>query len=660
MSRRRHHHPGGQGNGSTSPRGIPHYGIVKGTALRQMVFPPAGPRSQPHLHILVSGGGDFDVAVDVFSQEHSEVRFVVVPDFTPPNAQGLLDLDPGATEVGSGNPDGLGLDYIRQGLVNESVLQLLPFDPENLENDLHNGLGDLVAQAIAARAEIYAFGSLFDDSGGRRGPNPFNIDPVRGIHDIHMNQGNPPDSHFQDNGTFQDGALFVHLTGDRERWVAVFIAFQSQSFTTDDAGAPTAPPKPRLAATRLVPAQRRPGVTTSPAVFQLPIDPARRAHVLANLQKIPPPRIDPPVFALGDVIGEAAVREISASGQIVIHTVGDSGRGTHSAQGEVAEAMTRDFQKPNPADHPALFFHLGDVIYGHDKDALYRELFYSPYDIYPGQIVAIPGNHDGEVIPRTDPKSLAAFLANFCDTERQHPEIAGTAPRLTMNQPGVYFRLDAPFVRLIGLYSNVAENSGFITIPGTGGDAQKNFLVSQLKAIGQLRAQGDTAALAIAMHHPPYSGGGHAGSSDMLADIDDAVQQAGVAPDIVLSGHAHNYQRFTRKFFLDGAAREIPYFVAGGGGRGITPIRLPASGGPIAGATGDHSLRQFYNGFGYMTLTITSRVLTADFFGVSGQDTLPLDTITLDLRTHKITHEQPPFTHPAPGEASGHRRAFDG
>jgi predicted phosphodiesterase len=520
-------------------------------------------------------------------------------------------------------------------------------------------LGSLVAQAVAARADVYAFGSLFDDSGGGRGPNPFNIDPVQGVHDIHMNQGNPRDNHFQDNGTFQDGALFVHFAGDRERWVAVFIAFQSQSFSTDDSGAPTAAPEPPLIATRLVPAQRRPSLLTGPVAFQAALDPARRAHVLSNLQKIPSPRIDPPVFALKDVIGDEAAQEITASGQIVIHTVGDTGRGTHSAQSAVAEAMARDYQKPNPADHPALFFHLGDVIYGHDKDALYREMFYSPYDVYPGQIVAIPGNHDGEVIPRTDPQSLAAFLANFCDAKRQHPPIAGTAPRLTMNQPGVYFRLDAPFVRLIGLYSNVAENSGFISIPGAGGDAQKNFLVSQLKAIAELRAHGDTAALVIAMHHPPYSGGGHAGSAEMLADIDDAVKQAGLAPDIVLSGHAHNYQRFTRKFFLDGVALEIPYVVAGGGGRGITPVRVQSTGGPIAGLSGDHSLRQFYNGFGYMALTITGKVLTAEFFGVSGQDTIPLDSIALDLRTHKITQEQPTFTHPAPGEAGGHQQFGD-
>jgi uncharacterized protein YukJ/predicted phosphodiesterase len=625
-----------------------------------MVFPPPSRHSEPHLHILVTGGGgEFDVAVDIFSQERSEVRFEVIPNFTPPDTQGLLDLDAGATEIGSGKPGGLGLDFIRQHLVQESDLQLLPFDPDNPENDLHTGLGMLVAQAIDERAEVYAFGSLFDDSSGGHGPNPFNIDPERGIHDIHMNQGNPPDNHFQDNGTYQDGALMVHFLGANERWVAAFIAFQSQSFTTEAAGAPAAAARPRFAPARLVPGARGPAVLTRPAVFSAPLDPARRAHVVSNLQAIPAPRIDPPVWALADVIGDAAVQEITSSGQIVIHTVGDTGRGSHSEETDVADAMARDFQKPNPADRPAFFFHLGDVIYGHDKDALYRDLFYTPYDAYPGQIVAIPGNHDGEVYPSTDPKSLEAFQANFCDTARRHPAIAGTIPRLTMNQPGVFFRLDAPFVRVIGLYSNVAENAGFITIPGSGGALQKNFLVNQLKQIAQLRAQGDTAALVIAMHHPPYSGGGHPGSAEMLADIDDAVKQGGAAPDVVLSGHSHNYQRFTRKTFLDGVAMDVPYFVVGCGGRGITAIRQPGGSGPIPGTSGDHSLRQFYNGYGYLVLNVTNRVLTAEFFGVDAQaNAQSHDSMTLDLHTHKITQEQSPIAHPAPGEAGGgHRRS---
>ena len=489
MSRK---HPHGHGqlprHGHSDRQGVANYGVVKGKPLRQGVFRPADPRNQPHLHILVDAGDkEYDVTVDVFSQEKSEVRFHVAPNFTPRQAEALLGLAAGATSIGSGDANGIGLDYIRQHLVSEDDLTLLPFDPLHLENDLHNGLADLVEQAIEVGdgAELYAFGSLFDDSRGGRGPNPFNIDPVLGVHNIHMNQGNPPDNHFEDNGTYQDGGLFVHFTGDRERWVAVFLAFQSQSFAPPEAAA--AAPGP----SRLVPVERRPALLARPAEFRPALDAAQRAHILANLQPIPPPRRNPPVFALEEVIGATAVKAVSASGQIVIHTVGDSGRGEHSPQTEVADAMAEDFQKPDPADHPAFFLHLGDVIYGADKDRLYRDQFYRPYDRYPGQIVAIPGNHDGEVIPGSDPNTLRAFLANFCDSAPHHPEIAGTLPRTTQAQPGVFFLLEAPFVRIIGLYSNVAENPGFISGPKIG-DAQKQFLVAQLRDVANRRATGDT------------------------------------------------------------------------------------------------------------------------------------------------------------------------
>ncbi len=50
-----------------------------------------------------------------------------------------------------------------------------------------------------------------------------------------MNQGNSG-KYKKDNGTFQDGALFVNYPGGK--WRAFFFAFQSQSFKTDDKGNP--------------------------------------------------------------------------------------------------------------------------------------------------------------------------------------------------------------------------------------------------------------------------------------------------------------------------------------------------------------------------------------------------------------------------------------
>src|SRR5258708_31329906 len=120
--------------------------------------------------------------------------------------------------------------------------------------------------------------------------------------------------------------------------------------------------------------------------------------------------------------------------------------------------MEQDFNVDPPANSRACFFHLGDVIYLHDKDARLRTEFYEPYVHYPGKIIAIPGNHDGEVFPKSDPTTLKAFLANFCAASQSVPPIAGTIFRQTMNQPAVYWLLDAPFLHIVALYSNAAEN----------------------------------------------------------------------------------------------------------------------------------------------------------------------------------------------------------
>ena len=72
--------------------------------------------------------------------------------------------------------------------------------------------------------------------------------------------------------------------------------------------------------------------------------------------------------------------------------------------------------------------------------------------------MAIPGNHDGET-----PKKIKEFQDTFCAKTQTVPPDAGVIFRQTMTQPGVYWLLDAPFVQIVGLYSNCAENPGFIS-----------------------------------------------------------------------------------------------------------------------------------------------------------------------------------------------------
>jgi uncharacterized protein YukJ len=205
---------------------VPQYGVLKGRPTARQV---RGPHNRPpHLHVSLSAGGStFDIAVNILSTDGSEILYHVNHAFAPPHAAELLGLPPGRTLLPGGNP--LALDYVRQGIVKPDDMTLLKAqDALHLTaSDLHNEIDDMVVRAINdPQAQFFAFGSEFPE----------------GIHDIHMNQGNPaggakgPDFS-QDNGTFQDGALMVLFPRDA-RWLAAFLAFQSQSWTTDADGDP--------------------------------------------------------------------------------------------------------------------------------------------------------------------------------------------------------------------------------------------------------------------------------------------------------------------------------------------------------------------------------------------------------------------------------------
>jgi 3',5'-cyclic AMP phosphodiesterase CpdA len=292
---------------------------------------------------------------------------------------------------------------------------------------------------------------------------------------------------------------------------------------------------------------------------------------------------------------------------------------------------------------------------------MYQPQFYVPYEHYAAKILAIPGNHDSN--PQEDPNSIDAFEANFCadspKSDAALTNLLNSPNRAPTYQPGVYYRLDAPFAQILALFSNGGEYEGVIR-DNVAGNTQYEFLVEQLKEIKAARDGGKRLALIVATHHPPFSGGGgHSGSSHMLADLDAAFTEAGIGPDAVLSGHAHDYQRFTRTVQVGGRQMEVPYIVVGTGGHGPIqpvkpnfqrqPVRTPVRGISPNGVE-DHSLQQYFNGFGHLIVTVTDRVLTIDLIGTKTQTHLPVDSVTVDLASNKITHETPPFSHPANGE----------
>lgn len=362
---------------------------------------------------------------------------------------------------------------------------------------------------------------------------------------------------------------------------------------------------------------------------------------IEQLEPIPPPRSTAPMD-LASVLGAAATQAIENSGKITFHTVGDTG-GIHNPEFQfaVADAMAND-----SGSGACLWYHLGDVVYYFGQEQYYFEQFYDPYRDYNAPIFAIPGNHDGAVFTGESAKSLDAFVANFCTSQPSRTLDSQGAVRTTMDQPGVYFTLNAPFVKFIGLYSNTGEGGTEGVIAGpTVGNAQLVFLQQQLAAAKAERANGQWRALIIATHHPPFTGSPqHVPSPSMLQQIDEACTDAGIQPDIHISGHAHLYERYTRTV----GGKKIPYLVAGMGGYynlpGLKPGKQPPTPKtPASGtdASGNPLTLEMYNDatFGFLRTTVSPGVVTGVFVTVdpSSGKTGVGDSFTLDLQANTVS-----------------------
>ena len=121
----------------------------------------------------------------------------------------------------------------------------------------------------------------------------------------------------------------------------------------------------------------------------------------------------------------------------------------------------------------------------------------------------------------------------------------------------------------------------------------------------------------------------------MLADIDSACTAAGVWPHAVISGHVHNYERFTRTV----SKLTIPYVIAGCGGhtplstmRGTfrTPFKIDST---LTLESYDET------DFGYLRIIVTATTLTIEQHPESdgGVTKTPNDTVTVNLKTRVLS-----------------------
>jgi hypothetical protein len=169
----------------------------------------------------------------------------------------------------------------------------------------------------------------------------------------------------------------------------------------------------------------------------------------------------------------------------------------------------------------------------------------------PPPIFAIPGNHDGEVDDPTAQTSLDGWVDYFMQAVPDVDPISKDAPRIGLDLPNVYWTLTTEFATIVGMYTNVPEH-------GSIDSTQQQWLTNEFATADEGRA------LILALHHPIYSFDVfHSGSSKMADALENAIRDTGRAPNLVLSGHVHDYQRIEQNIAPDGPT---PFIVCGNGG----------------------------------------------------------------------------------------------
>lgn len=203
-----------------------NYGVLKGTVTGHL-----RDADDDHYQILVSAGNTMHrIAVNVHSSVNPPDLLFQSLTTLPASLTGALTALPPGFKKLSSKPGGLAQDFVRGGLIKTDKFAVVPGDEPGADNDLKDKMEGAVVDAVdQAGSVIYAFGAKWGPE--KKKDQYFKFTPGNGIHDIHMNQGNDR-KHAGDDGIFRDGCLIFAYPNGKFR--AFFMAFQSQSFHTDD------------------------------------------------------------------------------------------------------------------------------------------------------------------------------------------------------------------------------------------------------------------------------------------------------------------------------------------------------------------------------------------------------------------------------------------
>jgi Calcineurin-like phosphoesterase len=327
----------------------------------------------------------------------------------------------------------------------------------------------------------------------------------------------------------------------------------------------------------------------------------------ASLAKNTPPRIvayepipsdfkplRPPPFHMdiSEIVGADALAQMKDT--MALHCIGDSG-GVKRPEAQMLVAQGMEQSLTGATAKPTFCYHVGDVVYYNGEIVDYWAQFYEPYEHYPLPIVAIPGNHDGELLTKQS-KTLDGFHENFMAKPSIYTDESRDSGRMAMSLPYFYWTLLTPFATIVGLYTNVPEG-------GKIDDDQRAWFRNEMKTAAKDKA------LVVALHHPVYSfDDHHSGSATMAWELQEAINESRRVPNMVLTGHVHNYQRVEFK----SGNTTIPFFVIGSGGYwNLHHLASPA--GYADPETGAKLMSGVDTRHGFVTFEVSCRVINGHF-----------------------------------------------
>lgn len=345
------------------------------------------------------------------------------------------------------------------------------------------------------------------------------------------------------------------------------------------------------------------------------------SHRNTGFQPLPRPLgLSPYHYSLTDHFPDIGTN-IETAKKMVFHVMGDTG-GVQDAEFQNYVADQLMAQVSDKATSPQFCYHVGDVVYFTGLHDDYYAQFYEPYAHYTPPILSIPGNHDGEVDDPSIQTSLDGWVDYFMQENPDVDPISKDAPRVGLNLPNVYWTLLTPFATIVGLYTNVPE----------GGSIDS---VQQQWVTNEFATASPDLPLIFTLHHPIYSFDVyHSGSSKMADVLENAIRDTGRVPNLVLSGHVHDYQRIEQTISPKGPT---PFIVSGNGGyHNLHAIHSQA--GDKAPDTGAVLKYGQDKAWGFLTLTIDNKTISGvsteiDRQGkVSKGDTFSYPTTAVNLK----------------------------